>query len=104
MRTDEERLLDAYISLGWAEDEVGTVNYGDGHFALVEVGDADEQRAIHAEATTFELEHPIEPGWYVVRTDSHGFIFVAVQGGADYVMPLWDLLVASHDADDDDPA
>lgn len=77
MRTQQDWLLNFYSDRMYAVETTGSVDEL-GYFALTLVGDEAEQQA-----TLLDFEWPVddiedgqflEPGWYVVETDSQGFI------------------------------
>lgn len=73
MRSNLESALDALVSAGWANSSDGDVEAPTGHFAII---DATTERATMGDVLedTGLTIYDVPVAWFVVVTDSLGFI------------------------------
>lgn len=63
------------VTAGWANESSGDVEAPCGHFALIDMTtERDMMRSILEETDEAECMDEIESAWYIVVTDSQGFV------------------------------
>lgn len=101
MRTYIENILD-YLASSHAEDSIGSVDEL-GHFAVVSIPTDQVEREAFLSKLDDELglerdpnEPTLEGGWYVVLTDSNGYIGYAIADDEANAWSRFNKIVAQY--------